>query len=178
MRSPPQVPIDRMSHKILIITALKSAPEFAAALEHPLSASVDVEANRKSGVVALRRHSYDVVVVDAALVEGDPEGADLIWKQADLAVPLEFNFAIGSGVRLVREVQAALNRRSREQSLALRSAASVLETELRSTVTGLLLQSQLALEIPDTPPTLTGRIRTIVELTGSLRRQLDQALAH
>lgn len=167
-----------MSHRVLIITALKSAPEFAAALEGPLSTTVTVEVNRKAGVAALRRHSYDVVIVDAAIVEGDPEGADLIWKQADLAVPLEFNFAIGSGVRLLREVQAALSRRSREQSLALRSAASVLEVELRSTVTGLLLQSQLAMEAPNVPPTVADRLKTIVELIGSLRHQLDRAPAH
>jgi hypothetical protein len=60
---------------------------------------------------------------------------------------------------------------------ALRAAASLLESELKSTVTGLLLQSQLALAEPQLTPKLTGKLELVAELVGSLRRRLERAQA-
>jgi hypothetical protein len=48
---------------------------------------------------------------------------------------------------------------------------------LKSTVTGLLLQSQLALAEPELTPKLTGKLELVAELAGSLRRRLEQARA-
>jgi hypothetical protein len=48
---------------------------------------------------------------------------------------------------------------------------------LKSTVTGLLLQSQLALAEPEVPPKLAGKLELVAELASSLRRTLEHAQA-
>jgi hypothetical protein len=100
--------------------------------------------------------------------------AELLWKHSGLAVPLQINFALLGCARLGREVKAALARREQEQSLAMRAATSIIENELKSTVTGLLLQSELALAEPAVPPHLATKLKMMVELAGTLRRQLER----
>jgi len=83
------------------------------------------------------------------------------------------NFALSGVSRLVREIRAALRRREREQTLARRAAASAFETELKTTVAGLLLHSQLALSGSDVSPLIADKLRVVAELAGSLRQQLS-----
>jgi hypothetical protein len=59
--------------------------------------------------------------------------------------------------------------------VALRAAASLLESQLKSTITGLLLQSQLALAEPEVTPKLAGKLELVAELAASLRQRLEQA---
>ena len=66
--------------------------------------------------------------------------------------------------------------RERNPRPALRAAVSQLESELKSTVTGLLLQSQLALAEPELSPKLTGKLTLVAELAGSLRQRLEGAM--
>ncbi len=127
-----------------------------------------------TGLAALRRRDYATVIVDESIVEADPAGADLLWKHSARAVPLQINFALLGCARLGREVKAALARREHEQSLAMRAATSSLENDLKSTVTGLLLHSELALSEPSVPPQLASKLKLMVELAGSLRRRLEQ----
>lgn len=153
---------------------MTGAIDHADAIAQQLGVSVEVAASRKAGLDALRRREYAVMIVEDSLAEGDPTGADLLWKHAGLAIPLQVNFALFSGSRLVRDVRAALARRAHEQSLAMRAAASTLESELKATVTGLLLQSQLALAEPALTPKLTDKLKMLNELASTLREQLDR----
>lgn len=166
-----------MSQPVLMITALAGAENCATAMARQLSRPVEIAATRKAALAALRRKEYSVVVVDDSLAESDPAGTELIWKHAGLAVPLQVNFAISGTSRVAREVRSALARRDREQSLAMRAAASTIENELKSTVTGLLLQSQLALADPSSSPNLTEKLKLMVELAGNLRQQLARPQA-
>jgi hypothetical protein len=166
-----------VSQPILMITALTGAEDCAAAMKRQLQTTVEIAANRKAALVALRRCEYSVVVVDDSLAEADPAGTDLIWKNAALAVPLQINFAISGTPRVIREVRAALYRREQEQALAMRVAASTIENELKSTVTGLLLQSQLALAEPSVSPVIAQKLKLVVELAGNLRAQLARPQA-
>ena len=90
---------------------------------------------------------------------------------------MQVNFAFSGSARLAREVQAAIGRGEQQQVIALRAAAFRLENELKSTVTGLLLQSQLVLAEPELPPKLTGKLELVAELASNLRRRLEQAQA-
>jgi hypothetical protein len=112
------------------------------------------------------------VVVDDTLAECDPAAAEAIWAHAGLAIPLQVNFAVSGAARLIRELRAALHRREREQMLARRAAAAAMETEFKSTVAGLLLHSQLALN-GEVPAPVADKLRVVAELAGSLRRQLS-----
>jgi hypothetical protein len=66
----------------------------------------------------------------------------------------------------------ALNRRERERALAHEAAAEAIDNELKSTVAGLLLHSQLALQDREISPPLAEKLRLVADLAGNLRQQL------
>jgi hypothetical protein len=107
------------------------------------------------------------------MAECDPAAAEAIWEHSALAIPLQINFALSGAVRLTREIRAALHRRDREQNLARRAATAVIETELKSTLAGLLLHSQLALNDSEMSPLAAEKMRVVADLAGSLRQQLS-----
>lgn len=160
---------------ILLISAMTGVENCAANLAHQLGFAVDVATDRKGGIALLKRKTYSLVVVDDSIAEGDVRGAELLWRYTGLAVPLQVNFALSGTARLARDIRAALSRREQEQALAMRAAAFTLESQLKSTVTGLLLQSQLALAEPAVSGPVATKLRMVIELAGSLRQQLERA---
>jgi hypothetical protein len=161
-----------MSQTVLLVTTLSGAENCAAAVGRQLGLSVEVAENRRTALAALRRREYSVLVLDESLVEADPAGAEVLWQQASLAVPIQVNLGISGCNRVLREVRAALQRREREMSLAMRAAAQIMEGEMNTTLTGLLLQTQLALEEPTLTPGTVVKLRQVVELASELRDQL------
>jgi hypothetical protein len=157
---------------ILLISRLEGLENCARVLEQQLGGLVEVAAGSTEGLSALRRREFGVVVVEESLVEADPAWADQLWSQLGFAVPLQINFAISGCARLGREVKAALARRDGEQAVARRAVATELEDELKSSLTGLLLQSELALREPAVPASLEPKLRHVVELAGSIRDRL------
>ncbi len=162
-------------HRVLIISPMADAPRIAEALGDTLGCSVTIAATYRAGLLALRHQDYSVAVMDDCIAEGNPGAAETLWRSFGLAVPVQINFAFSGASRLAREVQAAIGRREMQQVISLRAAASELENDLKSTVTGLLLQSQLALAEPALPPKLAVKLELVAELAGSLRRRLEQA---
>lgn len=162
---------------ILIVTGIEGARNCAAVVGAQLGMDVEVAQGRKAAQAALRRREYLAVVVDETMAECDPAAAEAIWDHAGLAIPLQINFALSGAARLTREIRAALHRREREQTLARRAAAAAMETELKSTVAGLLLHSQLALAGNEVPTPLAEKLRVVADLAGSLRQQLSVPMA-
>ena len=158
---------------ILMVTGIEGARNCAAAVGEQLGTEVEVVPGRRDALAALRRREFQAVVIDETLAECDPAAADRICELAGLAIPLQINFALSGATRLVREIRSALHRREREQSLARTAAAAAMETELKSTVAGLLLHSQLALSGSDVPPQVADRLRVVADLAGNLRQQLN-----
>jgi signal transduction histidine kinase len=134
---------------------------------------VEVADGRKAALAALRRKEFSAVVVDETMAECDPSAAEAIWERAGLAIPLQINFALSGAARLIREIRAALHRREREQTLARRAAAAAIESELKNTVAGLLLHSQLALSGSDVSSSVAEKLRVVADLAGNLRQQLN-----
>ncbi len=158
---------------ILMVTGMEGARNCAAVVGTQLGKEVEVAEGRKAALAALRRREFAAVVVDETIAECDPAAAEAIWECAGLAIPLQINFALSGAARLVREIRSALHRREREQSLARRAATAAIETELKTTVAGLLLHSQLALAQGEVPTPVAERLRVVVDLAGSLRTQLN-----
>ncbi len=161
-----------MSRNVLMISTMEGAAACARAIAAQLGLEVEVAASRGAALAALRQSEFGVVVVEESLVEGNAEWADQVWVLAGLAMPLQVNFAISGCARLGREVKAALVRREGEQANARRAAALELENELKTTVTGLLLESELVLREPAVPASLHPKLRHLVELAGDLRERL------
>jgi len=158
---------------VLLVTGIAGAENCAAVVAKQFNLVVETVSSRKDALAALRRRGYSIVVLDSSLLEAATGDAEAIFKHSGLAIPLEINFAISGCGRLVREIRAALSRRQLEQAAAERAAASSLESNLRDTVAGLLLQSQLALAEPSVPPQLADKLKLMAELAGSLRKKLE-----
>jgi hypothetical protein len=164
--------------KILIVTGMEGAQNCAATLAKLLGMECEAVQGRKAAIAALKRSEYAALVVDEGVVDIDSTGAELIWEHAGLAIPLQMNFALSGAQRLAREIRMALNRGERERALAREAAAAAIESELKSTVAGLLLHSQLALADREIPPPLAEKLRVVADLAGSLREQLAPSAHH
>jgi len=161
---------------ILIVTGVEGARNCAAVVSAQLGMEVEVAEGRKAALAALRHREFSAVVLDETMAECDPASAEAVWERAGLAIPLQINFALSGATRLIREIRAALHRREREQALAHRAAAAAIENELKTTVAGLLLHSQLALSGAEVPAPIAEKLRMVADLAGSLRQQLSAPL--
>ena len=159
--------------RVLVISALSGAQTCAAAIMQQMGLDAEVVPGRREAVEALRTGVYAAVIVDDALAEGDPRGAEVLWKMAGLAIPMQVNFALTGTARLVRDLRAALARREQEQGAAQRAALRAVESELRNSISGLLLHTQLALRESPPSPQLEQRLRLMAELAGNLKQRLD-----
>jgi CheY-like chemotaxis protein len=161
--------------KILIVTGMEGAENCAQTLTKFLGGdceTCEVAQGCKAALQALKRNEYAAVVMDEVMADTDLAGAEMIWEQAGLAIPVQVNFALSGAQRLAREIRMALNRRERERILARGAAAAAIDNELKSTLAGLLLHSQLALADREISPPLKEKLRMVADLAGSLREQL------
>ena len=161
---------------ILMVTGVEGARNCAAVVGAQLGMDVDVAEGRKGALMSLRQREYKAIIVDETLAECDPAAAEAIWEHSGLAIPLQINFALSGTSRLVREIRAALHRREREQMLARRAAAAAIEMELKNTVAGLLLHSQLALNGSGVSAPVAEKLRVVADLAGNLRQQLSSPI--
>ena len=158
---------------ILIVTGIEGARNCADVVSAQLSMEVEVADGRKAALAALRRREFSAVVLDETMAECDPAAAEAIWDRSALAIPLQINFALSGAARLTREIRAALHRREREQALARIAASAAIENELKSTVAGLLLHSQLARSGSEVPSLIADKLRIVADLASNLRLQLS-----
>ncbi len=161
---------------VLMVTGIEGARNCADVVAKQLGMEVDVADGRKTALALLRQKEYVAILVDETIADCDPSAAEAIWERSGLAIPLQINFALSGASRLVRDIRAALHRREREQVAARRAAAKAIETELKSTVAGLLLHSELALSGSDASSPIAERLRVVADLAGSLRRQLNSGV--
>lgn len=161
---------------ILIVSGIEGVRNCAATVSTQLGMEVEVAEGRKTALAALRRKEFSAIVLDDTLAECDPAAAEAIWEHSGLAIPLQLSFALSGATRIVRDIRAALHRRDREQMLARRAAAAAIETELKTTVAGLLLHSQLALSGSELTSPIADKLRMVADLAGNLRNQLSSPM--
>jgi len=157
---------------ILIVSGIEGVRNCAEVVSKQLGMTVEFASGRREAVDALRHREFAAVGVDETLAECDPEAAEAIWERAGLAIPMQINFALAGAARIIREIRAALQRRLREQAAARRAAREDIDSELKNTVSGLLLQSQLALAERGLPMHIVQKLRMVEDLAGKLRLQL------
>jgi signal transduction histidine kinase len=159
-----------MPSPILLIAPESTAQAVADALRRNLDAVVETAANRRTGLAALRRGEYCLVLLDESLAALDAQATDLLYQNAVSAPVLEINFIITGPQRIVRQARAALTRRAHDLAQARSVAAAALHSELNTSLTGLLLESQLALR--EAGPEQEEKLKHVVELAGKMRNQL------
>jgi hypothetical protein len=162
---------------ILFVTACDRGEECATALQKATGEQVQVIKSTRQTPVREEKEQFQgritVVVMDEGMLDSEPISAQEFLDSMDTAVPVFINFAISGMERIVREVRMALHRHQREQFQAMQAAESMLRGEVKDTVTGILLSSQLALETPDIPKTAQAKVQDIYQLALALRARLD-----
>jgi len=157
---------------ILLITASTRAAQCAQALHEATSRPVEVATTLRQAISQLRNGDYTAAVIDQLLLEADPDESEVLLQQLGTAVRVHENFAICGIERLVRELRLALHRREQDEQLARRGAEQALRSELKGTVTALLLSSEMALKVPNLPPAVESKLQTVDELAREIRAKL------
>jgi hypothetical protein len=158
---------------ILLVTASARASECAAALNEATGERVVVAESLPRAATFLRSECYLAVVLDQHLLETEPHEAETTFEHLGTAIAVHVNLAISGMERLVREVRGAVQRREREEVRARQLAIGELHSELNSTVTALLLSSELALTTPGLPAGSAEKLEAVRELVRTLRKQLE-----
>ncbi|HEY4900751.1 MAG TPA: hypothetical protein VIH91_08035 [Terriglobales bacterium] len=92
-------------------------------------------------------------------------------------MPIYVNLALHGMERVTREVQNGMLRFVREKLAAMRSAENVLRSLLRSEVTAILLNSELALREASLSESIAQKLHVMHELAEAMRLKLEGAPA-
>lgn len=160
-----------MAEAILLIAPEGVAFRVAEMLRTELrECPLDAAANRRAGLAMLRRGEYALVLLDESIGLADEDGADALYQNAGAAVVLEVNFGIVGLTRILRQVKSALTRRAHDQAQARVAVRMALQNELNASLSGLLLESQLALRTASGEQ--SAKLKRVVELAGEMRDRL------
>jgi signal transduction histidine kinase len=158
---------------ILLITPSARGQQCADSLNAATGQETHWVQTLQGASTRLREQTYITAVIDQFLLETEPEESDRMIEHLDTASPVYINFAVTGMERLVRDVRSALHRRKREESAARRAIAEQLSSEMRETLTAMLLSCELAMSVPDVPLPAAEKIRTIDNLARELRQRLQ-----
>jgi CheY-like chemotaxis protein len=158
---------------ILLVTTSSRGRDYAAALERGTGHKTHVVSAAPQAVVKLETAEYDLLAIDQSLLEADLRAADTLLNRCGTAIPVYVNLSLHSPERIVREVQVSLRRAGEEKQVAERAAGTLLRSELRGEVTGILLNSELALRQTGLAPDLIERINSVRELAEKMRSRLE-----
>ena len=158
---------------ILLITPQSRGPELASLVKANLSQETQWVQTVQEATTRLRERPYSAAIIDQFLLETEPEESDQMIEHLGTAYPVYINFAVTGLDRLVREVRSALHRRNREELAARRAVAEQMQSEMRETLTVMLLSCELAMSVPNVPLLAAEKIRTIDTLARELRLRLE-----
>src|SRR5579859_384625 len=158
---------------ILLITSSADGSRCAEALYGATGQETHWARSLQEAATRLREQSYSAAVIDQFLLETEPEESDQMLEHMGTAFPVYVNFAIAGMERLVREVRWALHRRKREEAVARRAIAEQMNSEMRETLTAMMLSCELAMTLPDVPGPAAEKIRAIDDLARAMRLRLE-----
>jgi hypothetical protein len=158
---------------ILLITPSASGPQCADSLRAATNLEVHYAQDFQQAAAHLREQTYSAAVIDQFLLETDPDESEQMIEHLGTAFPVYVNFGVTGMQRLVREVRSALHRRKREETSARRAVAEQMYSEMRETLTAMLLSCELAMNVPNIPSPAAERIRAIDGFARELRLRLE-----
>lgn len=160
---------------ILLVTTSNRARECAAALEQGTGHKTVLANSVPQAVDKLEAADLEGLAIDQSMLESDFRALDTLLNHAGMAMPIYINLAVHGSERVVREVQVALRRAEKERAMAMRTAARVLGNQLRGELTGILLNSELALRQQPLSADVAAKIQSVRELAEKMRVQLQIA---
>ena len=157
---------------ILLISSLVKAHDCAKGLQEIAAEPVHVASTLAQAVAQLQADEFSAVVLDQLLLDAEPDDVETIFKHLGSAVPVFSNFAVCGIDRLSRELRSALQRRKRELLAARQQAEQALRSELRGSITALLLSCEMALGVPNLPLFAEAKMRAVDALAKEVRAKL------
>jgi CheY-like chemotaxis protein len=164
-----------MEKTVLIVTAIEGAENLARALSREANAVVEIARSRRAALARLRRDSVTAVLLDTSLPDSEMTTSEMLWQNAGVAVPLAINISVLGAAGVVRLLRNVLEGREQAETLGRREATMAVAQELQSTITGLLLQSDLMLRDKGISPEMAVKVREVKGLTDELRVRLRLA---
>ncbi|MEK6398165.1 MAG: hypothetical protein V4734_08775 [Terriglobus sp.] len=161
-----------MDKTILIVTAMDGAENLARTISRDADAIVEIARSRRAALARLRRGPVTALLLDASLSEAEMTTSDVLWQNAHGAVPLEIPLASLGASSVVRLLRSLLEGRKQAETQGRRIAATAVAEELQSTLTSLLLESDLLLRDKALTPNLVAKARVVRELADNLRVRL------
>ncbi len=114
-----------------------------------------------------------VAVVDAGLLETDAKAVDYLLSENPALVPVFPNLAVCGQERLACEIKAALRRGEKECQRAAECARRELRVHLKNALTAMLLDCDLALQIPELPDEAGKKLLLLHDLATQMRDHLE-----
>lgn len=158
--------------QILLVSSSRQAKECAGAIEKAAKQRVRVVPTIARAIAQLDSTDCSVVLLDESCCELTHSAADALIPRLGLAVPFFVNLAICDAERLLTELRAALRRREQQKLAAMKAAEAILRNEFTAAVTGILLSSELAMQVPSLPPAAAEKLRSVHELAMEMRSRL------
>ena len=158
---------------ILLITPSARGQQCVDTLQAATGRETHWAQNLAEAVTRLRQQTYSAAVIDQFLIETEPEKSDQALEHLGTAFPVYINFGVSGMERLVRGVRSALHRRKREETSARRAVEQQMRSEMRETITAMLLSCELAMSVPEVPAPAEDKIRAIDSLARELRLRLE-----
>lgn len=163
-----------MEKTVLIVTSIAGAENLARALSRDANAVVEIARSRRAALARLRRGAVTAVLLDTSLPDAEMTTSEMLWQNAEGAVPLEINLCTLGAAGVVRLLRNLLDNREQAEILGRRVAANAVAQDLKSTITSLLLQSDLMLRDTAVPPAVSDKMRQVKALADTLRVRLDE----
>ena len=163
---------------ILLFAAQPLALEVAQALGRALTPHVVIVETPALCLEALHRESFDLIVMEETVASLSPGAAEALYEAAGTSVTVEVNFGLMQAERIVLAARSALHRRRLDMRQAQAAAKAALGHELTAALTGLLLESQLALRQvgPGQVPALDRLVGLAEHVCAQLRADDDRSV--
>ena len=157
---------------ILLVWNSAKATDCASTIELAMQETVHVVSNLHAACDRLQSVEYAAVLVDQWISDAEPLLAGTFFDDLGRAVPIFVNFAISSERRVLRELQAALSRRTLEVERAREYTRQALRDEFKDDVTALLLSCEMGVEEEQLNQLARARFQQIQELAQRMKAKL------
>ncbi len=161
-----------MENTVLIVTSIEGAENLARTLSREADAVVEIARSRRAALARLRRGKVTAVLLDSSLPDAEMTTSDMVWQNAEGAIPLEINLSSLGAAGVVRLLRSVLDNRLQAEVLGRREATTAVAQDLQSTITSLLLESDMMLREKAITPTMIDKVRHMKELADTLRVRL------
>jgi hypothetical protein len=158
---------------ILLVSRVALGQEVAAWVSQQTGIALHLAATLEEASHWLRATTCPVAIIDAGLLETDLKAVEHLLIESPALIPVFPNFAVCGPERLVCEIKAALRRGEKDRQRAEDCARREFSIHLKNSLTAMLLNCDLALQIPNLPEEADQKLLLLHNLASKMRDQLE-----